>query len=137
MSPTLGIFIMMNNYFHDVATALLLASGVAMWVIVNKLGDSNDERVVRYFLDIYKSITRLAKFALGWIIIGGIPRVLAYRDFEWANAAGKGQVPALIVKHILFFAFVGAGAHVWIKISRRIKSLREHAGELNVKRSSK
>ncbi len=126
MSPALGIFIMMNNYFHDVATALLLASGVALWIIDRKL-DATNQGAVDYFLGIYRSMTRLARFSLWWILIGGIPRVLAYRDFEWANAAGKGQVPALIVKHVLAFAFVSAGAHVWIRINRRVKNLKERS----------
>jgi hypothetical protein len=33
MSPSLGVLIMMNNYFHDVATALLAASGFVLWWI--------------------------------------------------------------------------------------------------------
>lgn len=124
MNPILGVLIMMNNYFHDVATALLLAGGIAMWTIVKKLGDSTEEGVQRYFLDIYRSITRLAKFSLYWILIGGVPRILAYKEFEWANAVGKSQVPALIVKHILVFAFVGGGAYMWIKLGKKIKGIK-------------
>jgi hypothetical protein len=126
MSPLLGVFIMMNNYFHDVATALLLASGIAMWVIVKKYGDNSNPDVIDYFLRIYKGITRLAKFSLGWILIGGIPRTIFYKDFEWANAVGKSQVPALIVKHIFAFIFVGIGVYIWIKINRMVKSLKKH-----------
>lgn len=128
MSPLLGIFIMMNNYFHDVATALLLASSVAMWIIVKRLGDSTERAVVSYFLDIYRGVTRLAKFSLVWIVIGGIPRVIAYKEFEWANAAGKGQIPALIIKHILFFIVVGTGSYFWIKIGRKIRKLKKQTG---------
>jgi hypothetical protein len=124
MSPSLGVFIMMNNYFHDVATALLLASGITMWVIYRKLGAATEESATDYFLRLYQSITRLAKFSLVWIVIGGIPRTLAYREFEWANAVGKSQVPALIVKHILAFIFVGTGAYIWIKLSRRVREIK-------------
>lgn len=124
MSPTLGVFIMMNNYFHDVATALLLASGVSMWVIVKKLDRNPEKAVADYFLKIYQGITGLAKFSLGWILIGGIPRTIFYTKFEWANAVGNSQVPALIVKHVLAFTFVGTGAYLWIKLSRRIREIR-------------
>lgn len=123
MSPTLGVFIMMNNYFHDVATALLLASGVAMWVIVRKLETHPAPPVVDYFLKVYRGVTGLAKFSLAWILIGGIPRTLAYKQFEWANAVGNSQVPALIIKHILAFLIVGAGAYLWIRLGRRIREL--------------
>lgn len=126
MSPSLGVIIMMNNYFHDVATALLLASGIVMWLIAKKLGSSRDNAVIHYFLNLYNGITRLAKFSLAWIIIGGIPRTIFYTEFEWANAAGKGQITALIVKHILALIFVGSGAHIWIRLHKRVKELRKH-----------
>jgi heme/copper-type cytochrome/quinol oxidase subunit 3 len=114
---------MLNNYFHDVATALLLASGITMWIVLKRLEDGNGRAVNEYFLRIYRGITGLAKFALGWILLGGIPRTLFYKDFEWANAAGRAQIPALIVKHILAFIFVGAGAYLWIRLSRKIKDM--------------
>jgi hypothetical protein len=115
---------MMNNYFHDVATALLLASGIAMWVIYNKFGDSDKPEVRDYFLRLYGSITFLARFSLAWIILGGIPRTIFYAEFEWSHFAGKNQIPALIVKHILAFIFVGVGAYVWIKLSRRVREFK-------------
>lgn len=124
MSPKLGVLIMMNNYFHDVATALLLASGVAIWVMFRKYEDHNTPEVKEYFLRIYRGITRLAQFSLAWIILGGIPRTIFYKDFEWANAVGKNQVPALIVKHILAFIIVGTGAYVWLKLSKRMKNIK-------------
>ncbi len=124
MSPLAGVVIMMNNYFHDVATALLLASGIAIWAMFRKYEDQNSPEVREYFFKIYRSITRLAQFALVWIIVGGIPRTIFYKDFEWANAAGKNQVPALIVKHILAFAFVGTGAYMWLRLSKRMKDIR-------------
>lgn len=128
ISPTLGVIIMMNNYFHDVATALLMASGWALWVIYKRYNALPDEiRLTpasrRYFISLYHAMTTLAKFALLWIIVGGVPRTLFYRSFEWANAVQHVQIPALIVKHILAFAFVGTGAHIWMRISREIKIL--------------
>lgn len=123
MSPELGILIMLNNYFHDVATALLAASGVTMWIVVKRYEKHRNPATLSYFIDLYRGITGLARFALYWILIGGVPRTIFYKDFEWANAAGKGQVPALIVKHILAFTFVGTGAYLWIKLSKKIKGL--------------
>lgn len=125
MSKTAGIMLMMNNYFHDVATALLLASGIAMWVIYKKFADTDKIEVRDYFLRLYDSITLLARFSLAWIILGGIPRTYFYKEFEWAQYAGKGQIPALIVKHVLAFIFVGSGAYVWLKIRSKVKDIRE------------
>lgn len=125
MNPTTALLIMMNNYFHDVATALLLASGVAMWLIASTLGEKPCPETVTYFLAIYRTMTRLAIFSLIWILLGGIPRTLAYRQFEWANAVGKSQVTALVVKHILAFLFVAIGVGVWIKLNRIVKKMKQ------------
>ncbi len=128
MSPLLGVLIMMNNYFHDVATALLMASGIVIWVIVRRYDSAIKTReTTEYFLRIYNSATKLVRFSLIWIIIGGVPRTIFYTEFEWANAAGKNQIPALLVKHVLAFAFVGIGAYIWLKINRRVNDIKKHA----------
>lgn len=124
ISPALGVFIMMNNYFHDVATGLLVASGVALWLIMKRFEDTGNRQTKEYFLRIYKGMAGLARFSLCWIILGGIPRTYFYRDFEWANAVERAQVPAIIVKHILAFAFVGAGIYLWYRFSARVKEIR-------------
>jgi hypothetical protein len=125
MSETAGVILMMNNYFHDVATALLLASGIAIWVIYKKFGDSDKPDVREYFLKLYGSMTFLVKFSLAWIILGGIPRTYFYTEFEWSHYAGRSQIPALIVKHILAFLFVAAGAYLWINIRKKVKEIKE------------
>jgi hypothetical protein len=124
MSETSGVLLMMNNYFHDVATALLLASGIAIWVIYKKFGDSDNPEVRDYFLRLYDSFTLLARFSLAWIILGGIPRTIFYTEFEWSHFAGKSQIPALIIKHILAFIFVGTGACIWLKIRKKVKEIK-------------
>jgi hypothetical protein len=98
-----------------------------MWVIMKKYEKNKGQEVTDYFLNVYRSITRVAKFSVLWIILGGIPRTIFYTEFEWANAAGKGQIPALIVKHILAFLFVGSGAYLWFKLSLRVKELKVRA----------
>ena len=124
MSELSGVILMMNNYFHDVATALLLASGIAIWIIYKKLGNSDNPDVRAYFLKLYDSMTSLAKFALAWIILGGIPRTYFYTEFEWSHYAGQSQIPALIIKHVLAFVFVSAGAHLWIRIRSKVREIR-------------
>ncbi len=98
MSPAAGIALMMNNYLHDVATALLAASAFALWVMLRRYesGERGPE-AARYFLEIHRSMARLARLSLAWIVLGGIPRTIFYTRFEGANAAGRAQVPALVV----------------------------------------
>ncbi len=124
MSPELGVVVMMNNYFHDVATALLLGSGIALWVMMKHHEAGGAREADRYFLKIYGSMSRLARVSLIWILLGGVPRLYFYIDFEWANAVGKLQVPALVVKHILIFIAVGAGLWLWRNLRRRVAQVR-------------
>lgn len=125
MTPAFAIALMMNNYLHDVATALLLASAFALWVMLRRYdADARGPDAARYFLQIHSAMARLARFSLAWIVLGGIPRTIWYADFEWANAAGRGQVAALVVKHVVALAFVVAGASLWVKIRRRVAGVR-------------
>lgn len=120
ITPALGIAIMMNNYFHDVATALLAASAFTLFVIYRVAGECDGPGATEFFLKTYRRLVRLARFALAWIVLGGIPRTIFYTRFEWANAAGKGQVPALIVKHILMVIMVVGGIWGWRKLQQKV-----------------
>lgn len=128
IDPTLGVFILMNNYFHDVATALLLATSVCVWILHTKFKGITDQATTRYFLNVYAATTKLAKFALWWVLLAGVPRIWFYMDLEWAHAAGKGQIPAIIVKHILMFLIVGTGGHMWIRLNKEVKRIRADIG---------
>lgn len=128
IGPGLGIALMMNNYLHDVATALLLASAVALWVMLRRYDPSAGPGAARLFLAIRRAMARLAGLSLAWIVLGGIPRTIFYADFEWANAAGRGQVAALVVKHVLALAFVGAGGWLWVKLRRRVRQVEAGLG---------
>jgi hypothetical protein len=131
MSPGLGVAIMMNNYFHDVATALLAASAVALWLMLRQYeASAGGPEAARYFLAIHARMVKLARFSLAWIVLGGIPRTIFYTRFEWANAAGKLQIPALIVKHVIAFALVAGGAWFWVQLRRRVASVQAEIGEV-------
>lgn len=125
ISPTLGVVLMMNNYFHDVATALLAASAFAIWAIFQVQASVDNPYGTLFYLKSYRRMVRFCRFAIYWIIIGGIPRTIFYTRFEWANAAGKGQVPALIVKHVLMVVLVIGGVIAWKKLKRKAAELTE------------
>lgn len=126
IGPTLGIFIMMNNYFHDVATGLLLTSGVGVYIVMKQYeGRGASRETTEYFLRFFDGMTKLAKFSLWWILLGGIPRTIFFKSFEWANAVDHYQIPAIIVKHVLAFTFVGSGVHMWHKYGKRVREIRE------------
>ena len=74
ISPGLGVAIMMNNYFHDVATALLAASSFCIYALVKTHDLLDDQVATLFYLKAYRQMRRFFRFALYWIIIGGIPR---------------------------------------------------------------
>ena len=123
IGPGFGVFLMMNNYFHDVATALLAASGVVMAIMVVKFESASDVPSREYFARVYAGSVSLARFTLFWILLGGIPRTLYFRDFEWRNAIDHEQVPALIMKHVLAMTFVAIGAWLWSRYSKRAAAM--------------
>lgn len=123
LSPAAGVALMMNNYFHDVATALLAASAFALWALAKLQDRMPGEASPEFFLSAYARMALFARVSIVWIVLGGIPRTIFYRDFEWANAAGRGQVPALVVKHVLMFILVGLGAWGWAGLRKRRRAL--------------
>lgn len=125
MNQWLPVLIMMNNYFHDVATALLAASAVLMLVILRvtaKMKTENES--VELVVSIYRKVTKLALVSVIWIILGGIPRTIFFKRYEWWDAAGKGIIPALLVKHALMFMLVGVGIILWLRVKKEISRLR-------------
>ncbi|HEY6871680.1 MAG TPA: hypothetical protein VI298_03015 [Geobacteraceae bacterium] len=124
-SPGLGVAVMMNNYFHDVATALMVGSAFALHAIVRVQASMNTPEATVFFLKAHRQMVKLFRFALWWIIIGGVPRTIFYTSFEWANAADKLQVPALMVKHVLMAAAVIWGVYAWRNLKRKVALLEQ------------
>jgi membrane protease YdiL (CAAX protease family) len=111
----MAIFVMLNNYLHDVATALLLCSALIIFWLAKE--NKKDKIVV----NIYKKMRKLAIISFVWIIIGGFIRAIFYKNYEWSDAVGKGQVSILILKHIIIFTFVILGIVFWIKLEKKFK----------------
>jgi len=129
LSPAAGIALMMNNYFHDVATALLASSAFALWILLRRYeAGGRGPDAARYFLEIQRSMAKLARFSLAWIVLGGVPRTIWYADFEWANAAGRGQVAALIVKHVVAAGLVVLGVAFWKRLRSRVRAVEASLG---------
>ena len=91
ISPGLGVAIMMNNYFHDVATALLAASSFCIYALVRTSDQLNDPVATLFYLKTYRQMRRFFRFALYWIVIGGIPRTIFF-----TIRAGTWPLPAAL-----------------------------------------
>ncbi|MFZ2948480.1 MAG: hypothetical protein WA003_03235 [Desulfuromonadaceae bacterium] len=124
ITPGLGVAIMMNNYFHDVATALLAASAFLLYAISRVQETRNDAASTRFFIETYDLMVKFFRCALWWIILGGIPRTIFFTSFEWNHFADKLQIPALMVKHLLIFVLVVWGVIAWKRLKRKVEALR-------------
>ncbi len=56
----------------------------------------------------------------------GAFRGITYREYEWVEAAGRNQVPALVVKHVFLVALVITGI-VFLYRLRRLRVVAEAA----------
>lgn len=94
-----GVILMLLNYFHDLAVALLAVSVLTVYIVGRILDDRpvHDEIIPRLF----RKLSRITYTSLAFVLAGGLVRAFFFMEFEWSPAVGKGQIPALIVKHVI------------------------------------
>ncbi|MFC1943493.1 hypothetical protein ACFLWO_02805 [Chloroflexota bacterium] len=117
----IATLIMLNNYFHDLAVALLFCTVFVSWLLwrgLQREGTGSDSAFFKNY--VWRGLSMLIWGSLAWVLVGGIIRAIAYHDYEWLPAAGRSQIPALIIKHILLASMVAAGLYLHLKVSRRI-----------------
>ena len=114
----IGIVVMLNNYFHDFAVAMLFVSLLVLrsfYRVHTRLGESIRTPGMQYM---YAAMNRVIFASWVFIILGGVIRTLAYEQYEWSDAAGRGQIAALVVKHILLISLVIAGTILQIRLKK-------------------
>ncbi len=125
-----SIVIILNNYFHDVATATLLSSAVILHILWRQAekGNPGDQLA---FAHAYKPLTLFARVSLAWIIIGGVFRTIFFNFAEFIPASQKNIIPDLMIKHIVLVSAVIAGAILWRRFATLAKDVlaREAAGK--------
>lgn len=119
ISPLLKVAIIMNNYLHDVATAMLLSSAIIVWLLGRRAA-KDGPAARRWFAGSYDVLTKVAIFSVAWIVIGGIPRAIFFQQVEWnlSDPSNKYLFAALIVKHAAMWAAVIAGAVIWARMRK-------------------
>jgi len=116
-----SIVIIINNYFHDLASGLLLSSAVILWVLGRRAEQGGvSER--RALAQAYPALIKFARVAFIWIILGGIPRVIFFNQYELIPAGQNGIIPALIVKHVFMVSVIVIGGMAWRRMARLAKS---------------
>ena len=123
ISQPLGIALMLNNYVHDVATGLVLLSALWLGWSAKDLGPAPSGETLAVFRSSYHRCLRFVWASIGVIVATGIVRTVYFMRFEWLPAIGRGLVPVLILKHVLIFSMLAAGAFAWIHLRRRLAVL--------------
>lgn len=118
---TIAIFVMLNNLFHDFAVAMLSCSLILLMLIYRKTQEQGNPVWMPFARDLAQSLNRLTRLCWLLLILGGIIRMIAYERFEWKEAAGNGQVTALLVKHVLLVALVAWGTMIQFRLKKFLK----------------
>ena len=121
----MSILVMLNNFFHDFSVALLFSSLIVIAVIERLGGRPEYGSAHALAYQIYRVMVRFIVGAWIFIIVGGVFRTITYAEYEWSEAAGKGQVAALIVKHILLVALVIAGTWLQLRLRGRFRRIND------------
>ena len=124
---TLAILVMLNNLFHDFAVALLFASLLMLSLFYRRIRQQDDADGTALVRAVAGTFDKVVYACWAALILGGIGRTLAYESFEWNEAAGRGQVAALVVKHIVLVAVVVWGTYIQIRLRKHLKRFKAQA----------
>lgn len=121
----------MNNYFHDFAAGVVFVCGIVMFKMVDWAQKMESREAKEIVQGVYPAVVHIIGGAIIFMLFAGVIRTFTYKDFEWANAVGIGQVPAIIVKHIVVGGIFFYGVALWIKAHKKIKEIRKELGDIN------
>lgn len=111
----MAVLVMLNNYMHDLMTALFAVSAAAAWLLLRSAPMCQAPEALR---PVARGLVRIGVFSLIWTLLGGIVRALAYERYEWMESAGRAQVPALVVKHVILVSLVISGLVMLHRVRR-------------------
>lgn len=112
-----AVLVMISNYFHDLAVAMLAANVLVVWYL-GRLLDEEGARE-RLLPKVFARLSRVTYGALAYVLAAGAVRAWFFMDFEWNPAVGRGQVPALVLKHVLLVGLTVFGMVVHNRYRRR------------------
>ena len=121
---TIAILVMLNNWFHDFAVAMLFCSLILLWLIYRKTQEQPDASWIGFARDLAKSLNQVTRVCWAMLILLGIGRTLSYEKFEWAEAAGSGQVAALALKHVLLVSLIIWGTIIQFRLRKFFKECK-------------
>lgn len=115
----MAILILLNNFMHDFSAAGWIFSSVLLWLLLRR-GYPASEMLA----ELYTWIRMLMICSVVGIVLFGLVRAAAYRQYEWNAAAGDAQITVLIVKHLLLTGVFIWGVILYRKAGWTIKEIR-------------
>lgn len=117
------ILIILNNFFHDLASAMWFCGTLTLLGIVRE-GEKIEGTETRAFSKaLFFRIRKVTNWSLVFVLLGGVVRAINYQKYEWLPALGRGQVGLLLVKHALLFVIVAVALILQVKLAKKIKAL--------------
>ncbi|MDA8079384.1 MAG: hypothetical protein M0Z79_10655 [Nitrospiraceae bacterium] len=123
MNSSVSALIALNNYIHDMAIAMLAASGAVLWIVLSRQGSAASTASLQTLVRLHRSMSHVVIFCLVLITACAIPRILFFRSLELARAVEDRFTAGLTARHILSLITVVAGVWLWMKVNRRMKHL--------------
>lgn len=121
----LGILVMLNNFYHDFASAILVVCTVLMFVSV-KYGESIASNDFNKFLAmLFPRLMHASVITLVLLLFAGVIRSFTYSWYEWVGDLGSTQIIVLIFKHVLMFSVTAYLIYIWIGVYNKIKIIRK------------
>ena len=109
------IILMLTNYFHDLAVALLAANVIVIHMVARYLeAEPTREEVLGRLV---AKLSRVTWFALAYVLVAGAVRAYFFMEFEWNPLVERnGMLVALGMKHVLLvgltiFGIMGQQQH--------------------------
>ena len=116
------IALMLANYFHDLAVAMLAASVIVIHLAGRIMGADEGRRDI--LVHLVGGMSRVAWWSLGYVIVAGAVRAWFFMDFEWNPLVEKqGMLIALGFKHVLL---VGLTVFGIVGMRRIREQYRDH-----------
>lgn len=111
------IAIVIINYFHDLAVAMLACSVLSIYLLGRWTASYPDSR--KLLAHSFRRFSAVAYLSLTYIIIGGAIRAYNFKEYEWNPALAKGLIMALVIKHVILGILTLVGLIVVIRYTRK------------------
>lgn len=118
------MLLMLNNYFHDMAVAIVGVAGLAVFVFI-RMVKQRDTDTKMLAVSIYPKTNYMFWGTVIFVLFSGFIRLLNFKTFEWENAVENKQIEAVIVKYILMCVLFLGGIILNIFAYKDIRMFRK------------